>query len=237
MTPTLNSAINRIETICLAHRQIRSFYQGSQGEWINDKKTKYPSALLLYNVGAISPATKTQSIAFTILLGDLQNVSFRTDENLLDVQSDMLSVCADLITQFSDPRFDDWTISGENGTELFSGSEGDYLAGASVSFTVFLQYSMNLCQVPSDMRGDVPIEAENVEAFDLKYVAAGTEGSTIVVANVDLGKVLLITRENAILYQVSNNPDEAEYSVSGNSITLGTPLTKGERFLILYRAS
>jgi len=47
---------------------------------------------------------------------------------------------------------------------------------------------------------------------------------------------LYVTRENGVLYPVSNLPGSTEYTFNGTDIGLGTPINvTGERFLILYR--
>jgi hypothetical protein len=236
MISTLNAAVARLKKIIRAHRQVRSVYQGEQSDWINDKRTLYPSALLEYSGGGtLSLQGHQVTLGFSLILADRQDRVSRTDENLLDVQSDMIEVAKDLVAQFNDPRLDDWIISADNNVQLFSQSEGDYLAGAIITFSVSLIWGQNLCAVPTDLVSSIPIEAEGMKAYDTTYVVAGNEGSTIVVPTVDLAKVLFVTRENAIMYEVNTDPDEAEYVVSGTTITFGTPLTAGERILILYR--
>jgi hypothetical protein len=68
----------------------------------------------------------------------------------------------------------------------------------------------------------------------LKYVATGSEGTTLTISTL-LGKsIQSIAREGQTIYQVSSSPDSTEFTWNGTSLTLGLSVNPGERFLIIY---
>lgn len=70
----------------------------------------------------------------------------------------------------------------------------------------------------------------------IKYVATGSEGSTLTIPEI-LGKqVLIIMRESGPIFEVGSSPDSSEFTWDDTDIVLGAPVGgAGERFLILYR--
>lgn len=75
----------------------------------------------------------------------------------------------------------------------------------------------------------------SITAFKIKYVATGSEITTLNIATI-LGKeILVIHRESGVLFEVAATPDPAEFIWDGTTITLGLATNPGERFLILYK--
>lgn len=66
------------------------------------------------------------------------------------------------------------------------------------------------------------------------FVAVGDEGSTITVGAISGKMVLLITRENSVIYEAVSDPAPSEFTFDGTNIVLGADVNPGERFLILY---
>jgi hypothetical protein len=69
----------------------------------------------------------------------------------------------------------------------------------------------------------------------VKYVATGSEGSTLTIAALASKTILSIAREGGTIYEVTTSPDSEEFTFNSTDITLGRAITgAGERFLILY---
>jgi hypothetical protein len=71
-----------------------------------------------------------------------------------------------------------------------------------------------------------------------KYVAAGTEGATLVIAELIGKEVLSVTREGGEIYEVVSSPDPAEFTLDNTTgtVTLGLAVgVAGERFNFLYK--
>lgn len=232
---TLNAIIRRIKTLALDHKQVRNFYQGMLQDFLADKTTQYPSAFLQFTGGNLSTTTKALSISYRLFLLDLVHLSEDTKGNELDVQSDMLQVMMDLMAQMYYPGFSDWALSTDNQVQLLAEEENDFVGGCYIDFSIRSPFTQNICQVPTIFDDFNPIDTTMKDLYDIPYTADGTEGAAVVIAALKGKKVLFITRDNAILYPVSNNPDTTEFTFDGTTIGLGTNLIAGNRLLILYR--
>ena len=231
---TLNQVIARIKKICLAHKQVRSFYRGFSQDLLADKTRKYPAAFLEDSSGSINIAGKAATFNYRLSLFDLVHVASDTKTNEQDVDSDMVSVAMDIIAQFNHPGWDDWRISVENNLNLvISEGNDDMYGGCTIDFSVSIQFKQNVCAIPSE----VFFESGNEELqniYDTTYIGLGTEGSTLSVPQVSGNKILFIKRGDTPIYKVSNNPSPTEYTWDGLVIGLGSPVNTGEKFLILY---
>lgn len=233
---TLNQIIRRIKETSLAHQQLREFYFGLPTDFLTKKTTRYASAFLQDTSGSVDIGSNQVSVGFKLFLLDLVHVAADTKDNELDVQSDMMSIALDLIAEMNHSSYTDWKISASNPIVLLSEEFDDLVAGVAVDFTVSFPWSASLCEVPTDALPGVLTIFTDSAVFDLKYVATGSEGSTLTPAEVVGKKILLIIRENNPLFKVSINPESSEYTWDNTSIVLGTPISvAGERFLILYR--
>ncbi len=150
---TLKQLIKRIRTIVEAHAQVKSFFHNvSLEEWLNDKRAKYAAVFLHDLGGTISTDGHSTTISFDMYIVDMVNVSENTLLNELDVQSDMLSIAQDLISQFNQP-VNGWFMSSDNSfSQLLEGnteSDHDIFAGIKISFSMRLPYKQNVCIVPT----------------------------------------------------------------------------------------
>jgi hypothetical protein len=69
-----------------------------------------------------------------------------------------------------------------------------------------------------------------------KYVATGSEGTTLTIPALAARKIVSIAREGAIMYEVTSSPDSVEFIWDSTTITLGLALNPGERLLIIHKA-
>ncbi len=236
---TYNQVLKRIQTIALDHKQVRTYKDGLVTDFLTDKTIPYPAVFLQDNGASIDPGQNSASFRFRLFFLDLVHVSEDTKENELDVLSDMFSVAMDIIAQMSYPGYDDWRVSLTNNMQSLVENDGDMNAGWYVDMQISIMYTQNVCQVPSTLVFDIPVNPDDMKfVFDYKYVADGSEGSTITAPADFAGKkILLLTREFSPLYKVSNLPQSTEFTWDDVSIGLSTdlPTQPGERFLILYR--
>lgn len=232
---TLNQIIRRIKTLSLDHKQVRNFYQGLLQDFLADKTTLYPSAFVQFTGGNLSTTTKALSISYRLFLLDLVHMSEDAKVNEQDVQSDMLQVMMDLMAQMYFPGFSDWVVSTDNQVQLLAEQENDFVAGCYIDFSIRTPFTQNICQVPTTFDDFNPIDTTVKDLFDIPYTADGSEGVALTIDALKGKKVLLITRDNAILYPVSNNPNTTQFAFDGTVITLSTNLIAGNRLLILYR--
>lgn len=69
----------------------------------------------------------------------------------------------------------------------------------------------------------------------LKYVATGSEGTTLTIPALAGYEVLLITRGIGAIYEVGASPESDEFTWDDTDIVLGTETSPGEKFNIIYR--
>jgi hypothetical protein len=210
-------------------------YKGLVTDFLTDRTTLYPSAFLQDNGnGNISLTDRSSSYPFRIFILDLVHLSEDTKMNEQDIMSDCMLIALDLIAQFSSFNYIDWRISTENPTQFVVEQENDFIAGVMVDFSVKVIFDKDKCQIPfSDAPIYIDYQTKYVE--DMTYIATGNEGVTLNIPEIIGKKILLITREGMVQYEVSNNPQSTEFIWDGNVITLGLETNVGERYLILYR--
>lgn len=72
--------------------------------------------------------------------------------------------------------------------------------------------------------------------YKKQYVTNGTEGDTLTISELANKEILSIAREDSVMHEKEADPDTAEFTFDGTTITLGLAVTMpGERFLILYK--
>lgn len=233
---TLRSVSRRISLIVSDHLQIRSFFQNVEAdEWLNDKDTLFPAALLLDNGGVISPGGHATTLSFRLFLVDVVNVSEGTKLNELDVQSDMLGVAQDIVAQVNRSGCNDWFPGGDSVFQELADGDNVLYAGVVVDFSVRIVFTQNICAIPTSFTDCIPQNSTDMNVYDLEYIGLGTEGSSLVIPALAGKNILLITRESGALYKIASLPDTAEYTWDGTTITFGLPIALNARFLILYR--
>lgn len=232
---TLNQVVNRIRTIALGHRQIRTFRKELLGDLFADKTAKYPAACLQDFGGNISLSGHSATLNYKLFLLDLVHVSDGTKDNEQDVESDMVSIAMDILAQLNNPNYSDWIISTSNNIDLVVEHENDMIAGCIIDFSVRIQYAQNICQIPTDINEYIPNDTDMKNLYDVAYIATGSEGTTLSIPEIVGKKILLVTRDSSIIYKTSSAPGSSEYTWNDIVIELGAVTSGGNRFLILYR--
>lgn len=232
---TLNQVLKRIQSLTLAHKQVRTFKQGLVTDFFTDKTTKYPAVCLQDNNGTISLSGHATTLSYRMFLLDLVHVSEDSKQNEQDVQSDMVSIAQDLLAQMSYPGYTDWAISADNQLQLLVENDNDLIAGCFFDFSVRIMYERNVCQVPTDITDYTPTDDSMKYIYDVKYTATGAEGTTLTISELAGKKILFMTRGNAIIYKTSSAPASNEFTWNDVIIELGAATNLNEPFLILFR--
>lgn len=68
----------------------------------------------------------------------------------------------------------------------------------------------------------------------VKYVADGTEGTTLSIPVLSGKQILMASREAAIMYETDAAPDSTEYIWNLSTVELGSATNPGERFKFVY---
>ena len=242
---TLNQIVKRIETLALAHRQVRTFRAGLRQDFLSNGDIRYSAVFLQYAGSNVLRGSNAANFVFTLSVRDLVHVSEDTKTNELDVLSDTFSILLDLLSQMGYSGFNDWRVIENLSLTSVVEDDGDMSAGWDAGLTISVMYDQNVCEVPSDIPDLEPFpEEKDTKVYDQKYIADGNEGSTLPTDDPDNypdlsvlngKKILLVTREYTPLYRVSNLPQGTEFTWNDINVGLGLPTLPGERFLFLYR--
>ena len=74
--------------------------------------------------------------------------------------------------------------------------------------------------------------------FKIKYVATGSEGSTLTIPDLIEKEIVMATREAGSFFETDSSPDTTEFTFDSptGEVTLGLAVTMaGERFQFLYK--
>lgn len=193
MALTLNQIVDRLRTLALAHKQIKSFYFGAPGEFDiqgGDGDVTYPALFCEKLPGSTNRAQHQHQYNFRLYFYDLVGVAEAAEENETDVLSDMDSVGLDFLAMLMSATYqDDWMISDNVSEESREEQLGDMVAGSVREVGILIDFLADSCQVPQD---DVTFN----EDFDmartriLTYTSDGTQDADFTVPDL-AGKVVL----------------------------------------------
>lgn len=145
---TLNQIVQRIKTIALRQGQVKTFFYGSVTDFAITHDTAFATCFLQDNGGSIDPDGKTLTFVFKLFLLDLVHVIDETNLNELDVQSDMVSVAQDIISEIAHNSYHDWKPSATNNITLVTEELDDLLAGAVIDIAITTPYVKDVCAIP-----------------------------------------------------------------------------------------
>jgi hypothetical protein len=148
---TLNTIVKRIETIALAHKQVRNFYYGNVVDFLVARKAQYAAVFLQDTGGNVGFSDKTITLNFRLFALDLVHVAADAKDNELDVQSDMLQVLSDLLAEIDHSEHTDWKVGTQNSITFVREELDDLVAGVTADITISIPYAKDTCAVPTDV--------------------------------------------------------------------------------------
>jgi len=139
----LKHIIKELEMIADSHSVVKGFGFGDILN-ISDKDRQYPLMWVVPTQAVIINSQLT--ISLDIMLMDLERSD---DDGLIDVQTEMLAVCTDIVTILESPDNDDTMLSEDPITiEPFTVRFSDNVAGWVMSPSIDQARYDNLCEVP-----------------------------------------------------------------------------------------
>jgi hypothetical protein len=154
---TLRGFVKDLKKIYEKHQQIKDFGFGFIEDVTfkneGDTTTQYP---YLFVVPDISNVGQNQ-LSYSVKLIMMDRVVNYTDENLLDIMSDMNQILQDVIAQFAFSYTQEegdytWTYEIELPVQLqpFADKFDDYVAGWFSNITITLGQGLDRCDAPFD---------------------------------------------------------------------------------------
>lgn len=144
---TLKEIIERIESISLAHDQLKSFYFGLPSDFLTDKKTVLPGIFLQDVPGVIDQSRNELVASFKMyVLAIVKPTSEEKAADELQVQSDMLIVAQYLLAEMNDPAaYTDWSLNVASSYTLLREEFDDLVAGVVVDIQIRTPYTQDIC--------------------------------------------------------------------------------------------
>ena len=190
MSLTLNQIVDRVRTLSLSHKQVKTFYFGDRPEFDANGEIVYGAVFLEIQPGRFDRTEHLQFFNFRLYCLDLVPESTDSEANETEVLSDMHSVAADILAMLMYSGYqDDWVISDIAPATPVTEYLNDMDAGVYVDVEIGVDFLADRCQVPAE---DVTFETD----FDMSrtkivtYDATGSEGNSFSVS-VIAGKVVL----------------------------------------------
>jgi hypothetical protein len=171
---TLNQVVTRIKTICLNHKQIRSFHFGRMEDFLANKDRVYPAVVLQTTSGSISLSGHASTFNCRMFFFDKVNVAASAKENETDVLSDMVSVAMDILSQINHGNYSDWRISTNNNLELITEDTEDSVAGCYVDTSIDIIFKQNVCAVPTTHTIYAPVQGRRIRITLNRDVETGS---------------------------------------------------------------
>lgn len=143
MVKTLENIIQDLSGFSYSHAQINDFGKGRISN-ITTKNHKYPMIWLQPTTSIIDERMITLNMDMYVLDIVKQDLS-----NLIQVQSDMLVIGSDFVTNFWDNEETySWTMVENVQGEFFDAEFDDYCAGSVFKISLEIENRMNICEIP-----------------------------------------------------------------------------------------
>lgn len=147
---TLNQTIQRLQSLALAHSQVKSFFFGDPVEWLANKEMVYPVICIDWPSGVISPNVFQTRLTFDVWVMDLVNISENARGNELELMSDLLLIAEDYAAEIQSTKFqDDWAVSDHFPMQFFKEKFEDLTVAIKFTIDIATDYPSNRCQVPT----------------------------------------------------------------------------------------
>jgi len=208
MTLTLNQIIQRLETLALSHKQIKSFFVGDVADLLSYKDVEYPLCYVNVDAGQVSTSEKKTTFNFKVYFLDLLNVSDKALQNEWELKSDLTSIAQDYIAMVNYSGYSkDWQTDVNYNLQIKTYDMNDVCVGVQVDIAVKTLFANNRCQVPATgITFESPQSSIGVPYwYDAKYVgnylykANGTEGNTITIGSLKNRQILMVFQGDKLL--------------------------------------
>jgi hypothetical protein len=242
---TLNSVVNRLESLALSHRQINHVFFGEVVEFLANGDIQYPACCFDINNSVISKEEHLTKFTFEVWFLDLANVDMLSSANELDVLSDLTDIAQDYIAMlfFVDYQ-DDFTITPSSNIEYFREKFEDLTIAAKITVTVAVDFLADRCAVPASgvtfepgtqYGPSVRIDANTV--YNYMYQANGTEGISMTFASLVNKNIVLMLLGDKSLTATTGVPgvNQYKYNSATGTFTFGVELQQDQIIQILYR--
>jgi beta-glucosidase/6-phospho-beta-glucosidase/beta-galactosidase len=148
---TLNQTIQRLQSLALAHAQVKSFYFGDVLNWLASGEKQYPAIIVDLQQSVIAPKDFQTKHSFEVWFMDLVNVSENALGNEQELMSDLLQIAEDYAAMIQSHSFQqDWTVNDSYGVQFFREHGEEVTEAVKMVIEISTDYPADRCQIPSD---------------------------------------------------------------------------------------
>lgn len=149
---TLNQVINRIQSLALGHKQVKSFYYYNIVDTLTQNKgVLYPAVFLDHAKTMVSRNEKESIYTFSFYVCDLLNISQDAIQNYNDVESDLNSIAQDIFAMIHSELFQDWSPSMDISIEYLEEEFEDLVGAIKFDIDIATIFTTDRCSVPSNI--------------------------------------------------------------------------------------
>jgi hypothetical protein len=151
---TLKQVFKRIQDIVTSHKQINYFEISNYDKFLDTSDIIYPScyAVLDESGSRISLDDRLVRYRFTFYFFDLLNISNKSFENAIEIKSDLMSICADVLSMLNYTGFQhSWVISDNYDISIKDFQLQDLTTSVFLTLEIGTRFDANKCQVPLEI--------------------------------------------------------------------------------------
>jgi hypothetical protein len=241
---TLKQIVTRINQLATSHQLINQVGFGTSedlGNLVKEGLTFPMCFIEIQSDIATSRNDKLQRFNFKIFLYDLPNRLTVSRSNILEIESDLVSIATDLLAMLQRDidvtENQDWVVSPSTTLSIGDYKLSDLCIGVELPIQVGLRYAADRCQVPSDEVPEILNDMKIISVYK-HSVVSDTETLTLPFLKKE---ILLFYLGNNPLKQVQSNPSvvdnvvEFTYNYSTGVFVFGTTIFAGTFIQILNR--
>lgn len=148
MAYTLNQIVSKLKAIGENHPQIGSVWYGNIAVAIAEKDRKYP--LMSFSIATSPTSSNKEQFPVEFFIVDRLNLD-KPSEHEIEIHSDCLAICTDIIALLRDQSAYDWDFDGNTTRDLFAADANtpDATAGVMMTLTLTQPLRDSRCVIPS----------------------------------------------------------------------------------------
>lgn len=231
---TLNQVIKRIETLALNHRQLNHFFVGDPVEYLTNGDVRYPACFLELQGSRIDKEARQTIFSFRFWLCDLEDIAIDSSANEIELQSDLTSICEDIVAMLAFTEYTDWDVFTPGNIQYFKDKFEDLVIAAAMTIEIGVRFDANRCQVPTDLTFEIDKE---MIIQNYIYTGTGSEGTSVTIASLVSKNILMLFKGDKLLTPTSGTPgvNEYRYTYTTGGFEFGNDIESGQVIQILNK--
>lgn len=226
MQLTLKQIIKRLKILTESHGQINTVFVGDLEDFLTTSKDViYPACVIsVSNDSVVDLVNREYRYNITIQLYDLLQIADKSQQNELDLQSDLSSIAGDLIAMINYNEYlQDWIVPENYNLTVSNFQLSDVCVGVVFDCPISSFYLADRCQIPADLITFEP-DPEMKLVTNYIYTTTDDDVDTFTISELKNKVVLLVLNGVQPLTPTTGIPtaDEYRYTSSTGKFEFGT---------------